>query len=142
MKSIKNGDQYDKTVALLEQLAAKGEENLTLEELEWIANTAPLVAEYEEENKLVPIDVDSVRDGATDAQKIASVAWSKSLGISRGIFIKRIIIKKIGSPRISFLKCHSVRFCFFGVNPLSKIVCIGNWDSNRPFRGGSGQAGF
>lgn len=57
---------------MLERVAAKGEENLTEEELKWMEKTADLVAGYEERNGMLPINVTSVREDETDIQKIAA----------------------------------------------------------------------
>lgn len=71
VKIAHQGD-YDEAVKLLEQIAAKREEDLTQEELEWIAHTASLVAGYEEQQGMVPIDIRSVHEQETDVQKIAA----------------------------------------------------------------------
>jgi antitoxin component HigA of HigAB toxin-antitoxin module len=68
---INECEDYDKAVALLEQIAAKGEENLTESELKWMANMADLVAAYEEKNSMLPIEVKSVQENETDIRKIA-----------------------------------------------------------------------
>lgn len=70
--NIVSREDYDKALNQLERMVAKGEKNLTKEELEWIENTAELLAEYEEENGMSPIDVKSVRENETDIQKIAA----------------------------------------------------------------------
>ncbi len=64
--------EYNEAVELLERVAAKGEENLTEEELEWIAHTASLVAVYEEKHGMVPLNVRSVHEQETDVKKIAA----------------------------------------------------------------------
>lgn len=69
---IADREEYNKAVVLLEEIAAKGEENLTEKELKWIEHTADLVAAYEEENSMIPIEVKSVHENETDIQKIAS----------------------------------------------------------------------
>ncbi len=71
VKIVSRGD-YDKTVELLERIAAKGEENLSEEELKWIENTANIVAEYEDRNGMLPIDVKSVNENETDIQRITA----------------------------------------------------------------------
>ncbi len=71
VKIAHQGD-YDEAVKLLEQIAAKSEEDLTQKELEWIAHTASLVAGYEEQQGMVPIDIRSVHEHETDVQKIAA----------------------------------------------------------------------
>ena|ERR1044071_3817824 len=67
---IVSREDYDKAVELLERIAAKGEENLTEDELKWIENTANLIAGYEERNGMLPVDVKSVHN-ETDVQRIA-----------------------------------------------------------------------
>lgn len=68
---ITDEEDYNKLSSLLEQIAAKGEENLTEEELKWMEHTASLVALYEERNGMHPIDVTSVHEYENDIQKIA-----------------------------------------------------------------------
>lgn len=63
---------YEEAVKLLEQMAAKSEEKLTEEEFAWMEHTANLVAQYEESNGMVPIDVSSIHEQETDVQKIAA----------------------------------------------------------------------
>lgn len=70
--NIVSREDYDKALNQLERMVAKGEKNLTKEELDWIENTAGLLSEYEEENGMSPIDVKSVRENETDIQKIAA----------------------------------------------------------------------
>lgn len=65
-------EEYDNAVKLIEQMAAKNEENLTKEELDWIEHTASLIAAYEENNGMVPIDIRSVHEQESDIQKIAA----------------------------------------------------------------------
>ena len=69
---IASSEEYEKAVQQLERIAAKGEEYLTDEELEWFENTANLVASYEVKNKMLPIDVHAVPENNTDVQKIAT----------------------------------------------------------------------
>ena len=69
---IVSRDDYDKSVARLEQIAAKGEDNLNEEELKWMEHAAQLVAAYEERNGMLPLDVKSVAENETDIQRIAA----------------------------------------------------------------------
>ena len=72
MVKIVGRENYDKTVERLEGVAAKGEDNLTEEELKWMEYTAQLVAAYEEKNGMHPLDVKSVHENETDIQRIAA----------------------------------------------------------------------
>jgi HTH-type transcriptional regulator/antitoxin HigA len=68
--NIVSREDYDKTVEMLERMAAKGEKNLTKKELTWLENTARSVADYEEKNELTPIVATSVSEKETDVDKI------------------------------------------------------------------------
>ncbi len=70
--NIASKADYDEVVKLLERIATKNDENLTDQELDWIAHTASLVAAYEERHGMVPIDARSVSEGENDVQKIAA----------------------------------------------------------------------
>lgn len=68
---IKNKAEYTNAVNLLEQVAAKNEEDLTIEELDWIKNTANQIAQYESKHGMTPIDLRLVSEKEADVQKIA-----------------------------------------------------------------------
>jgi len=66
-------NDHEQGLSYLEQLMSKGEENLSAEEIEVIAKTAEVIAEYEQQNMMTPIPKSKALASENDKEKIAAV---------------------------------------------------------------------